>query len=350
VLAETTSRDVALHRQDGRILGSFHTDWSDRAPPSIGSIIETGGMRTVRMTVDRDDASGTCEFVSLEPGLFLLTLDVALPQGMALNLVGEDLIEFHYRVSGSISLQGNWGDVIQDRPSMLLWHQPQGHDDVWEELGSADMKREVSATLYCKPEWLGRLIGYESALLPDDLRRILNRQSTLPTHRVLPHLPETSSIIHAILNDKESGPLRLVNMKARGYELLACALRSAASDSPPSRPLSDRDVKRIDDAREILEREFIHPPTMQALARRLGLNVNKLCNGLKARHGATGQHLIRAARLRRAYELLQSSDLQVSQVAYAVGYAHHSTFTAAFVERFGISPKALAANRNMSRN
>jgi len=45
--------------------------------------------------------------------------------------------------------------------------------------------------------------------------------------------------------------------------------------------------------------------------------------------------------------LLMGSDLQVSQIAYEVGYSHHSTFTAAFTSRFGITPKLLARSRRL---
>jgi AraC-like DNA-binding protein len=44
-------------------------------------------------------------------------------------------------------------------------------------------------------------------------------------------------------------------------------------------------------------------------------------------------------RLQRAVHLLAASDLQIKEIAYAVGYEHHSSFVRAFRRRFAHSPK-----------
>ena len=54
---------------------------------------------------------------------------------------------------------------------------------------------------------------------------------------------------------------------------------------------------------------------------------------------------IRRTKLERARELLSTTDLQIGQVAEDVGYRHHSTFTTAFAEHFGIPPKAIVSAR-----
>ena len=48
---------------------------------------------------------------------------------------------------------------------------------------------------------------------------------------------------------------------------------------------------------------------------------------------------IRSFRLKQAAKLLLSQDVNVSEVAYTVGFASHSYFSTAFHEYFGMSPK-----------
>jgi len=43
--------------------------------------------------------------------------------------------------------------------------------------------------------------------------------------------------------------------------------------------------------------------------------------------------------MEKAYALLESSSQQVLAVADAVGYAHASNFSTAFIKYFGVSPK-----------
>lgn len=56
----------------------------------------------------------------------------------------------------------------------------------------------------------------------------------------------------------------------------------------------------------------------------------------------TGLHvrdLIGEQRLQKAAHLLSSSVLPIKEIAYAVGYEHHSSFVRAFQRRFAQSPK-----------
>ena len=49
--------------------------------------------------------------------------------------------------------------------------------------------------------------------------------------------------------------------------------------------------------------------------------------------------MLRKARLARARQLLQTTDKNVSEVAYAVGFSTPSYFSKCYKEEFGESPK-----------
>jgi AraC-like DNA-binding protein len=56
----------------------------------------------------------------------------------------------------------------------------------------------------------------------------------------------------------------------------------------------------------------------------------------------TGLHvrdLIGEQRLQKAAQLLRASELPIKEIAYAVGYLHHSSFVRAFQRRFARPPK-----------
>ena len=60
-----------------------------------------------------------------------------------------------------------------------------------------------------------------------------------------------------------------------------------------------------------------------------------------AQEGETVSQCLRDVRLETALVLLQSSTLQVSEIAARCGYESHSRFSAAFRERFGFPPSQL---------
>jgi AraC-like DNA-binding protein len=54
--------------------------------------------------------------------------------------------------------------------------------------------------------------------------------------------------------------------------------------------------------------------------------------------GSTAKQCVREARMASAMALLQSTELQVSEIAGLCGYDSHSRFTASFRQRFGYAP------------
>lgn len=82
------------------------------------------------------------------------------------------------------------------------------------------------------------------------------------------------------------------------------------------------------------------------------LGVNDLCRAarlsntqvnrkLKALMGKTPSQFIRLIRLQRAVELLERSELNVSEIAYGVGFSDPNYFSRAFSEEFGYPPSTI---------
>ncbi|HLY54038.1 MAG TPA: AraC family transcriptional regulator [Stellaceae bacterium] len=342
-----TAVSHGLHRSNGRILPNLGGE-SGRDPDGI-EIASEFGIIARRFSLDLDSAHGFFESLWLDNGLYLVVTEFDIRDSYRTQVFGEDLIEFHYRISGDCGLVGDWGEIEFSKLSFLCWHQPDGYDDVWETLKG----REASVTLYVSPDWLRRGLGPGCGALvpPFLLDAIAEGAPPQLSYRLLPPHPSAAAILDAIRNNNFPGPLRMLHAKAKALELL-CVSIDALLRLPPDEPsnhirLTDRELADIEEAHEILAREFAENPSIARLARRVGLNANKLAFGFKRRYGETTYEFVRRTRLERARELLISTDLQVGQVAGEVGYAHHSTFTAAFTEHFGVSPGALARQRRI---
>lgn len=70
----------------------------------------------------------------------------------------------------------------------------------------------------------------------------------------------------------------------------------------------------------------------------LAISRTQLHRRLKAVTGRPTSHVVRSIRLERAKTLLQNTDLNVSEVGYAVGYANSSHFTQVFTIEYGKPP------------
>lgn len=75
------------------------------------------------------------------------------------------------------------------------------------------------------------------------------------------------------------------------------------------------------------------------LAQAVDLSQSQLYRKVKALTGDTPNSFIRNIRLKKGMELLKTTDLNVSEVAYSVGFNDPNYFSKTFHKLFGKSPK-----------
>ena len=110
----------------------------------------------------------------------------------------------------------------------------------------------------------------------------------------------------------------------------------SSDGSPAGRTL---DQEFLDKAFGVLEAECVkHDFTAEQFAQELNMSLRSLHRKLKALTDETPAKLIWNTRLKRAAELLRSTDLNITRIAYDVGYIESSHFSRQFREHFGMSP------------
>ena len=89
--------------------------------------------------------------------------------------------------------------------------------------------------------------------------------------------------------------------------------------------------------RAILEL-FAKPFTVETLADIAGMSRSSFAARFTDAFGQTPMSLLRAARLRRAHELLVTTDTPVAQIAHDVGFVGRSNFSRAFRKMYSVDP------------
>lgn len=125
--------------------------------------------------------------------------------------------------------------------------------------------------------------------------------------------------------------------------------RSLPTTSTSKDPLFQKEDAFIVKFRKIIE-DHIEDQDFSILhvARLLGISRTQLHNKLKALTGRSTSHVIRSIRLQKAKVLLQTSDLNISEVADAVGFKNPTYFSSSFSEEYGLSPSELKNQRSLS--
>lgn len=96
---------------------------------------------------------------------------------------------------------------------------------------------------------------------------------------------------------------------------------------------------------EIVRAEFARPLTLEEVARRLATSPRQLRRIFTEAGGKSFRSLLTEVRMDRAAELLEATDLSVSDVGRRVGYREAGQFTKAFKRAHGAPPSEFRARR-----
>ncbi|QAA80931.1 AraC family transcriptional regulator [Aequorivita sp. H23M31] len=80
--------------------------------------------------------------------------------------------------------------------------------------------------------------------------------------------------------------------------------------------------------------------SIEYICRETGLSPSKLQDGFKKLHNRTVIDHIRQVRLERALELIETTDLNISEIVYSVGWTSRSYFSKIFKNKYKLSPKS----------
>lgn len=150
-----------------------------------------------------------------------------------------------------------------------------------------------------------------------------------------------SRSIKKIILDKHSGLARSIYIESLVLELLSKQIKRVEDNlSMLGRQLklSKYDLEKIKLARKTLVADLQNPPLIEDLARKVGVNQQKLKSGFKLVYETTINKYLTKKRLEQA-SLLILEGKSIRETGISVGYSNISHFAKKFKERYGVLPK-----------
>lgn len=151
-----------------------------------------------------------------------------------------------------------------------------------------------------------------------------------------------------------TGFMRHVFLESKIYEILIHYLKQYLDDTkdPESRKiLRQNTVDKIEDASNIIQEEMEVLGSILNIAKRVGLNQNTLQEGFNHLFKKSVNQYIKDVRMDKAKDLMENSDLNITEITYKIGINSRSYFSKIFKEKFGISPKSyISKNRKSNKS
>lgn len=160
---------------------------------------------------------------------------------------------------------------------------------------------------------------------------------------------KTSLIANDIYTSPYVGNLERLFLHSKVLELLYTEFNDLSQNESSSKyekiKFSDYDIDALHLARDILLNNMKNPPSIIELSKLVKLNEFKLKIGFKKLFDTTPYKYLHDYKMKKAKQLLETSDMNVTEIANEIGYKFLHNFSKVFAQKFGILPKDLMKSR-----
>ncbi|MFK7813333.1 MAG: helix-turn-helix transcriptional regulator [Maribacter sp.] len=147
--------------------------------------------------------------------------------------------------------------------------------------------------------------------------------------------------IGALRKVRTKGMIRIMQIEGLVYEILSMHILQhdkAIKNKMPSTNLLRSELKMIRNLAKNIIKDPSKEYSLEMLAMESGLSQSKLQEGFKLLYTRTVTEYIRHIRLEAARDYIRTTDMNISQVVYTIGFSSRSYFSKIFKNKYGISP------------
>lgn len=195
-------------------------------------------------------------------------------------------------------------------------------------------------TLEVSPEYLRKQCADQLDLLKTPLRHFVQEGAQCPAYlEVRPLTTVLLGVRQELIEPPVSAAGRAAWYRAKVLEVLS---QTVFSEDEPGEFFCSRHKRRnhdrVERVRYLLERDLANPPSLEMLAADVECSPFYLSRVFAEEAGMGIPQFLRTRRIERAADLLLAGRMNVTQVAFSVGYSSLSAFNRAFVELKGCCP------------
>ncbi|MEP0134106.1 MAG: AraC family transcriptional regulator [Eudoraea sp.] len=282
----------------------------------------------------------TRDFVEIND--FVVLLEYADSKKETIDKCGfdEDVIAFAFYGSGNVELNIAYGS------NQKKYNNTMGLAMSFFANKNVDFIHTVSESkkLHCvvilySLKNLNKLPDGERQIYADYLNELINPTSDYVEGPTFFMDHNMQNAVDKIFTNTYEGPARSLFLKSQVTELLSHFFAKVSTlEKDNNTSIKDKDREKLYQAREILSKNMETPPSISELSRLIGLNDFKLKKNFKELFGFPVYKYLQNERLIKAHDLLSTQDVSIQEAAWSVGYESLSSFSNAFIKKYGFRP------------
>ncbi|WP_372638004.1 helix-turn-helix domain-containing protein [Cohnella sp.] len=159
-------------------------------------------------------------------------------------------------------------------------------------------------------------------------------------------IPEAAAALRQIRSFRPSAKMASLYYESKVLEIVSWLVQWGLDRKAhlASARRSDGDLDSLEAVREHIRRHYARQQPLDALARLAHMSPSALTSGFKRAYGMTMTEYAQSVRIEKSKEMLLNSRKGIKEVAQAVGYGKHASFTELFKRMTGLTPKEFRRN------
>ena len=295
------------------------------------------------LVVDNDLAKGSIRFIPFDWGVNLIDYNITFNDDIELKLHASEFnpIRFIYTLNGSFNHRfgvDNKEELIEQFHSLLFTNKTIGVNYIHFP---KDTKLEINSIQIIRKHFLKKRTTNVSTLnkklyevfVDTDHENRFAHYGTLNL--------KMADLVRKTRNIKTKGMLRVLKIEAKVYEILSLHIQKhnkLQQGVPLPTSLIKSELVKVRKMAQAIVKNPAKDYSLEQLSLNSGLSQAKLQDGFKFLYTRTVTEYIRHVRVEAARELINTTDLNISQIVYTIGFTSRSYFSKIFKEKYGVTP------------
>lgn len=318
-----------------------------------GTITENWGEYVLH--VNNEIAFGTISFIMFEWGGSLLEYNITFFEDIKLVMDTSEFnpIHFTYTTEGHCFHKFELEDKkrkLEQFQSVIITSKDGGYNYGYFD---KNIKVHINVIQVSRVKFIKKRLN-DASVLNQKLYEVFHDQHH---ERVFAYYGtynlKLANLIKQLNAIKQKGIIRIMMKEGIVYQILSAHMvqhnRDVNKKKQPTTSLLKKEMKLVRKIANKISKNVSEDYNVEDIANELGIPQAKLQEGFKLLFSRTVIEYIRHVRLEKARELLNSTDYNISQVVYSIGFSSRSYFSKIFKRKYGISPSEFLKNKQESK-
>ncbi|WP_299834139.1 response regulator transcription factor [uncultured Tenacibaculum sp.] len=314
-----------------------------------GKIIERWGEYILH--VDNEIAQGKITFINFEWGASVLEYDITFLDDITLVMDASEYnpIHFTYASEGYCFHRfekENKKRKIEQFQSVIITSKDGGYNYGYFE---KNVKVHIHLIQVSRVLFLKKRLN-DGAILNQKLYNVFHDQQHESVFAYFgTYNLKLANLIKQFDKVKQKGMIRMLIKEGIVYQILSEHIlqhnKDVALNKKPNSSLTKKELSLVRKTATKILKDVSLDYSVEDLALESGLTQAKLQEGFKLLYTRTVTEYVRHVRLEKARDLMNTTDLNISQIVYTIGFSSRSYFSKIFKRKYNISPSEFLKNK-----